>query len=353
MSDELLLVGSVPLETAEEVFRTFGAPLGRSLRAMPDGEVGDRQYWVVRMAFQVFNGHPELEMEKRPAPDDGVERLIPRDQSDRWRFKVKEGVKQVRFGNPGWRLGYARDAVNSYFVFRKLKEEGIIPAGVRFQVSIPLTNSVVTPTTFHLDQLHLVKPGFTAALRGEVAKILEKIPAEDLAIQWDGSWEITDVYGGVPGLPAEGAIERNAAQVRELAPHIPEQALLGYHLCFGTFGGWPRFAPDDLGRAVELANAMIAASGRRVDWVHIPTLDRTDEAFYAPLRDLRPQGTRVYLGLIHSMSTFRQRVAVARKFLPEFGIAAYCGFGRIPVSELQKILQDHLDALAIAREKSA
>ena len=68
---------------------------------------------------------------------------------------------------------------------------------------------------------------------------------------------------------------------------------------------------------------------------------------------MRPQGTRVYLGLIHSMSTFRQRVAVARKFLPEFGIAAYCGFGRIPVSELQKILQDHLDALAIAREKSA
>jgi hypothetical protein len=26
-------------------------------------------------------------------------------------------VKQVRFGDPGWRLGDARDAINSYFVF--------------------------------------------------------------------------------------------------------------------------------------------------------------------------------------------------------------------------------------------
>ena len=29
-----------------------------------------------------------------------------------------------------------------------------------------------------------------------------------------------------------------------------------------------------------------AATGRRVDWVHIPTLDRTDAAFYAPLAKL-------------------------------------------------------------------
>ena len=26
-------------------------------------------------------------------------------------------------------------------------------------------------------------------------------------------------------------------------------------ICFGTFGGWPAFAPDDLGRPVELINA--------------------------------------------------------------------------------------------------
>jgi hypothetical protein len=35
------------------------------------------------------------------------------------------------------RLGYARDAVNSYFVFRVMKEKGVLPPHIRFQVSIP------------------------------------------------------------------------------------------------------------------------------------------------------------------------------------------------------------------------
>ena len=35
MSGELLLVGSIPLDTPQEVFQTFGAPLGRYLFACP------------------------------------------------------------------------------------------------------------------------------------------------------------------------------------------------------------------------------------------------------------------------------------------------------------------------------
>src|SRR5688572_14242795 len=109
MSNQLLLVGSIPLETVEEVIRTFGAPLGRYLATMPDGEVGDRRWWVLRLHYQVFNGHPHLETLRRPAPDDGVERLVPRDRKDGWQFKVKEGVSEVRFGDPGWRLGFTKD----------------------------------------------------------------------------------------------------------------------------------------------------------------------------------------------------------------------------------------------------
>jgi len=123
---------------------------------------------------------------------------------------------------------------------------------------------------------------------------------------------------------------------------------LGYHLCFGTLGGWPRFQPNDLGETVKLANAFLEASGRRVDWIHIPLLDTSDEAFFAPLKELEPRGARVYLGAIHNMERFQQRVALARKYLPEFGLAAYCGFGRNPVSELPGILADHLKAAALA-----
>ena len=60
-----------------------------------------------------------------------------------------------------------------------------------------------------------------------------------------------------------------------------------------------------------------------------------------------------YLGLIHSMNTFRERLAAARRHLPDFGLAAYCGFGREPVSALPQILEDHLSAVRIARETQA
>ena len=125
-------------------------------------------------------------------------------------------------------------------------------------------------------------------------------------------------------------MERNTVQVRALSPLVPPGVQLGYHFCFGTLGGWPRFAPDDLGAVVRLANSFVANSGRPVDWIHIPTLDVTAESFVAPLAELRPMGSRVYLGMIHNMASFPARLAAARKFLPEFGIGAYCGFGPHP-----------------------
>jgi hypothetical protein len=349
MSGELLLVGSIPLDTPEDVFATFGAPLGKYLFAMPDGEVGPRRHWISRVHYQVLAAHPELEVVQHPAPDEnGVERQAPRNAADAWWFRVKEDVKAVRFGDPGWRLGFARDAINSYFVFKTMKEKGLLPSHLRFQVSIPMVNSALPPRIFpDVRDLDRIRPGYEAATRAEIAKIVEKIPARELAIQWDCSTEIQDAYGSA-GAPIEGAIERNLGEVRNLSPHIPFEVALGYHFCFVTLGGWPRFAPADLGQAVKLANGFVAASGRRVDWVHLPVLDRSDDAFFAPLQDLKPQGARVYLGVIHNMARFKERIAAARKYLPEFGLSAYCGFGRLPVSELTGVLDDHLKAVEIA-----
>jgi hypothetical protein len=85
-----------------------------------------------------------------------------------------------------------------------------------------------------------------------------------------------------------------------------------------------------------------------VDWVHIPVLDRSDDAFFAPLQNLKPGATRVYLGAIHNMARFPERIAAARKYLPAFGLGAYCGFGRLPPAELPNVLADHLKAAEIA-----
>jgi hypothetical protein len=212
-----------------------------------------------------------------------------------------------------------------------------------------MVNSVLPPRIFpNKEDLLKIRPGYEAATRAEIATIVEKIPAKELAIQWDCSTEVQDSYGSIPGFPLEGAIERNLSQVRNLAPHIPPDVALGYHFCFGTLGGWPRFQPNDLGQAVKLANAVAAASDRRVDWIHIPALDRNDDMFFTPLQDLKPQGARVYLGAIHNMARFKERITTARKYLPDFGLGAYCGFGRLPASELANILTDHLQAIEIA-----
>ena len=94
---------------------------------------------------------------------------------------------------------------------------------------------------------------------------------------------------------------------------------------------------------------MIETAPRRVDWLHIPVLDRSDDAFFAPLAKLRPGKTRIYLGVIHNMERFADRVATARRYLPDFGLAAYCGLGRVPPAQVPAVLDEHRKAMVAAR----
>jgi hypothetical protein len=344
MDRPALLVGSVPLASAEAVFRLIGPSLGKHLPAIPDGEIGARRWWVARLHQQVYSRHPDIDTLQRPlASELDAAQLLRKGRGRPWQFRIRAGVKQLRFPEG---LGYTQSALESYAVFCRLRDEGVIPAGVRFQVSLPLPNSAASPAVIVIEDIARFREALRVALRAEANAIAQAIPHEDLAIQWDGSWEITDVYDAVPGLRAEGAMERNVAQVRELSLDLPATVMLGYHLCFGTFGGWPRLSPNDLGRAVQYANRIIAESGRPVDWIHVPALDRTDPSFYAPLAQLQTHGARVYLGLVHSMESFGARLAAARRFLPEFGVAAYCGFGRIDPAQMPAIIEDHLAAIA-------
>ena len=110
---------------------------------------------------------------------------------------------------------------------------------------------------------------------------------------------------------------------------------------------------NDMSRGVRFANALVSEARRRVDFVHIPTLDRVEDEFYAPLRDLNVDGARVYLGMIHNMSDlsrFKRRVQAAKKYLPEFGLAAPCGYGRENPAGLPAHLKAHLDAVEVLRE---
>jgi len=255
---------------------------------------------------------------------------------DQFQFRVRAGVAQVRFGDPGWRLGYTKDAVSSHFVFRQLQKEGVIPQGVRFQVCLPLTFSAIG--LFFPDPADHAKvaPGVTAASRAEIAKMVELIPPQELAIQWDLAVEnrlVDTALAREGAAAAEALAARLAAPAADIAPAIPQEVALGYHGCFGTLSGWPSRQPPDLGGTVMLLNAAIAASGRRVDFLHLPTLGTADHAFFAPLERLRAPDAKVYLGAIHHLHDAdgqRRQLKAARRHLAEFGLAAPCGFGRAP-----------------------
>ena len=135
--DTVHLVGSIGLDTVEDVFRAVGGQLGPYLRRIPDGEVGGRRLWI-SWQYPLLRSSTYL----RPDPS-GAVRPTNRFQL----LTLAEGVKpdEVRFGE----LGYAREARASYLDFVAARERGELPKNIRFQVCLPtpfaVVSSVVVP----------------------------------------------------------------------------------------------------------------------------------------------------------------------------------------------------------------
>src|SRR5262245_61270654 len=80
-------VGSVPLPAAGTVSRTVAGVLGRHLRRLPDGEVGERRNWFSWQEAR-FAACPQLE--PAPAGTAGAERPVGRGQ--RPKFQLRAGI---------------------------------------------------------------------------------------------------------------------------------------------------------------------------------------------------------------------------------------------------------------------
>jgi hypothetical protein len=77
--------------------------------------------------------------------------------------------------------------------------------------------------------------------------------------------------------------------------------------------------------------------------------DRTDEAYFVPLRDLDlADGTALYLGLVHDGDDAGNaaKLATAQRFAPVAGVAAECGLGRGPRNRLTNVLDAHKTLVA-------
>lgn len=342
VSSDLLLVGSLPASSSEEALRTGGEIFGGAVFALPDGETGERAMWVSYEMMSLFEPHPDIEVMARTSSPDGV----PRHIYDSPSFRVRPGVSEVYFD----RWPRIDDAIDSYRIFRSLREQGVIPSSVRFQVGLPLTSSAITGAFRHSHgaDYPVLQSAYEDLVGRELQRLVQEIPADDLAIQWDIAFEPLDLEGVLPWT-GMGAWERFTGPSERLSPLVPEDVLLGYHLCYGTFPDWPMYEADDMSLLVRMANDAVRAAGRPVDWLHLAGprhLRSEDDRFFRPLDDLHVANTQVYLGIvlpIDGAEGLRKRAATARRHLQDFGVAMYCGFGRQPGEDGQVTMRQHRD----------
>jgi ubiquinone/menaquinone biosynthesis C-methylase UbiE len=330
------LVGSVPLASAEAVFRTVAAEIGDRLRRIPDGETGPRSDWIV-WQLPVFTSQPQLEVVP-PAPQSW--RPLPR-------VRLAEGARPegVTFAA----LGYAEAAIASYRVFARLKRDGLVPVACRFQVCLPTPLAPISAFVVPEHQAPLERP-YEDRLLGELRLVLQAVPHDQLAIQWDTNFEFGMLEGLFPVWFEDvkgGILER----LLRLSRQVPQDVELGYHFCYGDVQHRHFKEPSDAGKLVEIANALAASLGRPLTWVHLPVpRDRTDEAYYAPLGGLRlrPE-TELYLGLVHhtdGVEGTARRMEVARRFASGFGLATECGWGRRAPGTIPELLHIHRELSA-------
>jgi hypothetical protein len=343
VNSELLLVGSLPAASTEAAFRAGARHFGDLVFALPDGETGPRAAWVGYERERLARPNPDVVVVEETASPTG----IPRHAYETPVFAVREGVEALRWET--WpRID---DAIESYAVFRRLRDGGEIPAGLRFQVGLPFPASALN--AFKADygrDFPKAARGFEALVERELARLCEAIPPPELAIQWDCAYETQDIEG-VLAWTAGDAWERWTGPVSRLTRLIPEDVLVGYHVCYGTFPEWPMYEPQDMSVPVRMANFAVAESGRRVDWLHLAGpryLRSEDERFFAPLRDLAPGDARVFLGIvlpIDGVPGLHRRQATAAKFLDVFGVAMYCGFGRQPGRDGEETMREHAETV--------
>ncbi len=336
---ELLLVGSLPAGSTEEALRAGAELFGDLVFALPDGETGPRAAWVGYERERLCRPHPDIVVVAETSSPSG----IPRHAYETPVFALRDGVRELRFDS--WpRID---DAIASYERFRALREQGVIPEGLRFQVGLPFPASALNgfKARYAVDY-PIVERAFEELVARELRRLTAAVPPSELALQWDVCYEVLDLEGMLAWTP-EGAWERFAGPVERLTRLIPEEALVGYHLCYGTFPEWPMYEARDYGLLVRMANFAVANSGRTVDWLHLAGpryLRSEDRAFFRPLVDLEPGPARVFLGIvlpIDGESGLRRRHATASRYLRDFGVAMYCGFGRQPGRDGMETMREH------------
>jgi hypothetical protein len=335
------LVGSIPLPDTETVFRTVCGALGRHLVRVPDGETGIRKTWI-KFLQDVLAENPAIELAADVPPfrfvqwDGKLIREIPR-------LRLKHGAEP----DPAdFKTGYADMAIQSWGVFDRLQREGVIPAGVKFQVSLPTPIAPIYNNMVPADRPGLI-PALTQHFIGEVGRIASTIPSNRLALQWDVCQEVLAWEGYYEKGPVDFRTE-TIGLLQTVGNAVPADVELGYHLCYGSPADEHLVQPRDAGTMVDMTNAIIAGVKRPIQFFHMPVpKGRADDAYFAPLMSLHLHpDTQLYLGLIHHNDAAGDaaRLATARRYARVDGISTECGMARGDPARLPALLAAHAQA---------
>ena len=334
-------VGSIPLPNSETVFRTLTAATGPHLLRLPDGETGIRKTWI-RFLQDVLAENPAIERADDAPPFKFVQ----------WDGKLIREIPRLRL-KPGTvpeagtiHTGYADMAIASWEIFQRLQRGGIIPAAVKFQVSLPTPIAPVYNNMVPSDRPALL-PALTHHLLGEVDAIAAAIPHDRLTIQWDVCQEVLAWEGYYEPGPNDFRDETLDVLTR-IGEGIPGDIELGYHLCYGSPADEHLVQPKDAGLMVEMTNEVSVRVARPIQYFHLPVpKNRIDDGYFAPLAGLKlhPE-TELYLGLIHHDDAAGDlaRLAAARRYKRVDGVATECGMARGDPARFAALLAAHAQA---------
>ena len=218
-----------------------------------------------------------------------------------------------------------------------------------------------------------VETVYEARLIEELDQVFANVPHDQLSVQWDCAHDMQALdRDALAAAVASGRIPSTADRDPWFAPAkqgivdrlvrlgnlVPSGVELGYHLCYGSYGGRHFIEPIDMAAMVELSNALIDGLKRRLDFIHMPVpVERDDSAYFEPLRRLkRPASLKLYLGMIHDKDgvagTMRRHEAASRH-CEGFGVSTECGFGRMSPDKVPGILSVHEQVMKALDARSA
>ncbi|KAI0397652.1 hypothetical protein F5Y17DRAFT_454807 [Xylariaceae sp. FL0594] len=307
----VLMVGSVPGASSQEVFKRIAAALPGRLPAVPDGETGERYNYIGWQRHRF----PSVAWPTELGGDPLAESKLP--------VFTLEDVKET---------GYDTAALSSYAELKRLRQQGAVASDIRFQIGLPSPYSVMAG---HLkpEVAGAIEPLYEQRFAESIDNIVDNIPHGDVVIQWDLCFEMTalEFDRGKPldvrhkayfSSPDGGVLRGLVDRVERLSRHIPD----------------------------DFANALLARTktlGSRTEWIHMPVpKSRTDRAYFAPLAGLELDGDAsghpyLYLGVVHANDEAgtRKRIEAAQSIVPfTFGVATECGLGRTSTDEIDSVL---------------